>query len=56
MRTIYYNGMYINISFTTDKCYVTDDTGHFYGRMFKSLHGAKCSVTRARNSGVPASR
>jgi hypothetical protein len=56
MFTFYYNGMYINGSFSRDDCYVTDDTFHFLGRRFSSTHAAKIAITRARKAGIPASR
>jgi hypothetical protein len=56
MFTKYHNGMYINGSFSKAECYVTDDTGHFYGKFFKSYRAAQIAITKARNSGVPASR
>ena len=56
MFTKYYNGMYINGSFSRAACYVSDDTGHFCGRVFKSYRAAQIAITRARAAGVPASR
>jgi len=56
MFTFYYNGMYINGSFSRSDCYVTDDTFYFLGRMFKSAHAAKIVITRARRAGIPTSR
>lgn len=56
MFTIYYNGMYINGYCAKPACYVTDDTGHFHGRVFRSMRAAKIAITRARNAGIPASR
>lgn len=56
MFTHRYNGMYINGSCSHDRCYVTDDTGHFVGREFKSYRAAQIAITKARNSGVSASR
>ncbi|MEG1121247.1 MAG: hypothetical protein RSE62_03490 [Citrobacter sp.] len=56
MYTIRYNGMYINGKIGEDKCYVTDDTGRFYGHMFKSYRAAQIAITKARNAGVPESR
>lgn len=54
MTTQYYNGMYINIGRLG--CYVTDDTGYFVGRRFKSYRAAQLAITKARRAGVPASR
>ena len=56
MFTYYYNGMYINGSTSSAQCYVTDDTGHFKGRVFKTYRAAQVAITKARNSGIPASR
>jgi hypothetical protein len=56
MFTIRYNGMYINGRTNKPECYVTDDYGTFKGQMFKSLHAAKCAITKARKAGVPESR
>jgi hypothetical protein len=56
MFTFYYNGMYINGSFSRSDCYVTDDTFYFIGRRFKSTHAAKIAITRARRAGIHASR
>ena len=56
MFTHYYNGMYINGSISKPCCYVTDDLGIFVGRMFKSYRAAQIAITKARKSGVPASR
>lgn len=56
MFTFRYNGMYINCSITKDICYVTDDTCHFYGRIFKNVQSAKIAITKARKAGIPASR
>jgi len=56
MFTLHYNGMYINGYTDKAACYVTDDTGTFYGRMFKSMKAAKMAITKARNNGAPASR
>lgn len=56
MVTLRYNGMYINARTDSGKCYVTDDFGTFRGRMFHSIHAAKCAITRARNGGVSESR
>lgn len=56
MFTIKYNGMYINGYHNSKVCYVTDDTNHFKGRQFNSLHAAKIAITKARKAGVPESR
>jgi hypothetical protein len=56
MFTLRYNGMYINGSVKSDACYVTDDTSHFKGRMFKSVLAAKRAINKARKEGVPESR
>ena len=56
MYTRYYKGMYINGSCAQGHCYVTDDTGHFLGRVFESYRSAQIAITKARASGVPASR
>jgi len=56
MYTIRYNGSYINGSFAGADCYVTDDSDHFCGQRFKSIHAAKIAITRARRAGLPASR
>lgn len=56
MFTTYYNGMYINASCSKSECYVTDEFGTFYGRTFKSLQAAKVAITKARNTGIEASR
>lgn len=56
MFTHFYNGMYINGYCNRNACYVTDDTGHFAGRVFRSYRAAQIAITKARNSGVPASR
>jgi hypothetical protein len=56
MFTHFYNGMYINGHCARSDCYVTDDTGHFSGRVFKSYRAAQMAITRARANGVPASR
>lgn len=56
MFTHFYNGMYINGNCNRAACYVTDDTGHFSGRMFKSYRAAQMAITKARRAGVPASR
>ena len=56
MFTHRYNGMYINGYFDRSECYVTDDTQHFYGKMFKSYRAAQLAITKARNVGIPASR
>lgn len=56
MFTHRYNGMYINGSCARAECYVTDDTGHFYGKMFKSYRAAQIAITKARAKGVPESR
>jgi hypothetical protein len=56
MFTFYYNGSYINGSFNRDDCYVTDDSDHFHGKRFKNVHAAKIAITKARKSGLPASR
>lgn len=56
MFTKYYNGMYINGTFAGRQYYVSDDTGYFQGRVFKSYRAAQLAITRARAAGVPASR
>lgn len=56
MFTHKYNGMYINGYFNKPECYVTDDTGHFHGKMFKSYRAVQLAITKARNLGVPESR
>ena len=56
MFTYYYNGMYINGSCSHSWCYVTDDYDTFKGKRFKSYRAAQVAITKARNSGVPASR
>lgn len=56
MFTIRYNGMYINGYCEKPECYVTDDTGHYRGRVFKSMLAAKIAITKARKAGIPASR
>ncbi len=56
MFTHSYNGMYINGYCDKNSCYVTDDTGRFVGRMFKSYRAAQLAITKARNEGIPASR
>ena len=56
MFTHRYNGMYINGSFTKTWCYVTDDTGLFYGKRFKSYRAAQIAITKARKAGTPESR
>ncbi len=55
MFTKYYNGMYINGYCAKSECYVTDDTNHFKGKMFKTYRAAQIAITKARNAGVPAS-
>jgi len=56
MFTNYYCGMYINGRCDRSACYVTDDTGHFIGRVFKTYRAAQIAITKARKAGVPASR
>ena len=56
MFTHRYNGMYINGSFNNLSVYVTDDTGLFYGKRFKSYRAAQIAITKARNTGAPESR
>lgn len=56
MFTLYYNGMYINGRLDTGECWVSDDYGTFRQKRFKSLHAAKCAITKARKAGAPASR
>lgn len=56
MFTYYYNGMFINGHCNKSTCYVTDDTNHFKGRVFKSYRAAQVAITKARNAGIPASR
>lgn len=56
MFTHYYNGMYINGSFSHGWCYVTDDFGTFWGKQFKSYRAAQIAITKARNAGVSPSR
>ena len=56
MFTHAYNGMFINGYFDKSDCYVTDDSNHFYRRMFQSYRAAQVAITKARNAGVPASR
>jgi hypothetical protein len=56
MFTYKYNGMYINGSIDKQTVYVTDDTNHFKGKIFKSYRAAQVAITKARNAGVPASR
>ena len=56
MFTYKYNGMYINGNLNTKTVYVTDDHNTFSGKTFKSYRSAQVAITKARNSGVPASR
>ena len=56
MFTHYYNGAYIHGHCTKSACYVTTDTGHFFGVVFKSYRAAQIAITKARNAGLPASR
>lgn len=56
MFTHYYNGMYINGYCDKASCYVSDDFNTFSGRVFKSYRAAQIAITKARNSGAPASR
>ena len=56
MFTHYYNGMFIQGRCDRAACYITDDTGHFIGRTFKSYRAAQIAITKARANGVPASR
>lgn len=56
MFTHRYNGMYINGYTDKPHCYVTDDTGHFAGVLFKSYKAAQIAITKARKAGIPASR
>lgn len=53
MFTHYYNGAYINGYCGRAECYITDDAGHFSGRMFKSYRAAQMAITKA---GLPLSR
>jgi hypothetical protein len=48
--------MYINGYCNKSECYVTDDTGHFHGKRFKSYRAAQIAITKARKAGIPASR
>lgn len=56
MFTHYYNGMYINGRCDRSACYVTDDSGRFAGRTFKSYRAAQIAITKARKAGAPVSR
>lgn len=56
MFTHFYNGAYINGHCNRADCYVTDDTGHFSGRVFKSYRAAQIAITKARANGLLASR
>ena len=56
MFTHYYNGMYINGSYSKPECYVSDDFGTFKGKLFKSYRAAQIAITRARIHGVQSSR
>jgi hypothetical protein len=56
MFTHRYNGMYINGYCNKPECHVTDDTGYFIGKIFKSYRSAQIAITKARNAGIPASR
>jgi hypothetical protein len=56
MFTHYYNGSYIQGYCGKNKCYVTDDSAFFYGKLFKSYRSAQIAITKARNQGLPVSR
>ena len=56
MFTHLYNGMYINGSISSPVCTVADDYNTFSGKRFKSYRAAQVAITKARNSGVPASK
>ena len=46
MLTHYYKGFYINGRCDCDACSITDDTGHFIGRTFKSYRAAQIAITK----------
>jgi hypothetical protein len=56
MFTHFYNGAYINGHCAKSDCYVTDDSGHFRGIVFKSYRAAQIAITKARKAGLTASR
>lgn len=46
MFTHYYKGFYINGRCDCEACTIADDTGHFYGRKFKSYFAAQIAISK----------
>lgn len=52
MFTLYYRAWYINGKIDTKECRVIHPSGQIVPCTFKSLHAAKCAISRYMNKGL----